>query len=317
MSSWKVNSITIKTVADGHEKNNLYANGRMQIPVIVLIKASEKDVNKRHHLSPKELESVKLIDYYNNEGLTGGWTYSTTENEFSHTRASFTIEQDDVADDEPDVVQFWVSTTKFETKEIAASVQSPEGENRTNKDPNHSSVIITGTVPIKYKKDDVEITPVEILQGNYLLEWEDVLQDWHEAWPKYWQTNYYISLKNHFPLIKRDVHGLKNAVTPRLANSFGYWRSDTNLNLRIYYIWDCNPEPIKEVGVKVDCLIHVGPLLNQRIAHAEKDIRVDQNPDTLCMTIMYYASDDRIWGESWYTELDLVIYDTYGNTDST
>ncbi|KIL84623.1 hypothetical protein FAVG1_12150 [Fusarium avenaceum] len=324
MSSWEVISISVDTVNIGHETDSLYANGRMQVAVNVTISANKTGSTTNYKLSPEELKLVMLRNKNTDEKLAGDWTYSDIKNDYYHFISSVSLDGSAVdhmdnqivaSNDKGQTIQFWVSTIEVARMEIVASIQPPGGDrSSSNKSPNDSSVILTGISPITYTADSITIQKEQILQGNYKLEWEDVFQNWQESWPRYWQTNHYVSLKNQISVHKTNIFGLRKPSWEGngLSNAFGYWASD-NRNMRIYYIWEKGPETTKRVGDYISTIIwkngfHVG-----RKANAWKDVVVNQNPKALCMTLMYYECEDELWDHQWYDNCGFELYDSYGN----
>ncbi|KAG5821600.1 hypothetical protein H9Q74_000029 [Fusarium xylarioides] len=331
MDPWVVNSISIRTVTENQTSDSLYANGLMQVPVHVLIKAKYKNKSERYHLKPQDLKLVRLFDFVDKEKeMPQGWTYEHEPNHYYHSLSSLVVDSTGAAsavqsgsyDNEPDVKTFWVSSTEVETREIAASITPPgEKMSSTNDDKNHSHVILHGKIPIRYTTDDIIIKKDEVLNGQYKLEWTGQFGlIWHESWPKYWQTNHYVTLRSGMPLKKVELHdhnpdgNYKDPKYKGLANTFAYWASD-NHNMRIYYIWEYGDETSKDVGITRDVTIWNAGLQVPRKAHAEKTIRVNQKPNSVCMTVMYYSCNDALWGNQWYNDkAGFKIYDAFGNT---
>ncbi|GKZ72396.1 hypothetical protein AnigIFM50267_008759 [Aspergillus niger] len=81
--SWEVTSLEVQTTTPSATSDGLYANGNMQVPVVVVIKTIDPDTNTSYQLIESDLETIKLIDYDDPPTeLSGSWSYSTTENEW-------------------------------------------------------------------------------------------------------------------------------------------------------------------------------------------------------------------------------------------
>ena len=64
-TQWEVTSFSLRTGAPDSTTDIIYANGRMQVQVNVLIKAIVKGQTKRYLLTQSELASIELVDYDN------------------------------------------------------------------------------------------------------------------------------------------------------------------------------------------------------------------------------------------------------------
>ncbi|KAK3356818.1 hypothetical protein B0T25DRAFT_537470 [Lasiosphaeria hispida] len=77
---WEVTYFKVETTTGDGKTDSLYANGRMQVPVIVTIKAIEKGTTKRCWLQPDELSEIALIDYDDSPNkLSDGWSYTDSQ----------------------------------------------------------------------------------------------------------------------------------------------------------------------------------------------------------------------------------------------
>ncbi|KAI6753883.1 hypothetical protein HG530_013059 [Fusarium avenaceum] len=324
MIPWVVDSISVSTVNIGGVTDSLYANGRMQVPVNVLVSARIKDTTIEYTLSPEKLQLVVLRNRHTDAVLVGDWTYSTIKNDYDHVISSVSLDgsavgpmgdQNAASDDKGQTIQFWVSTTEVARMEIVASIHPPGEDDRSssNKSPNDSSVILTGIPPITYTADSITIQKAEVETGQYKLEWEKLEGLWDVSWPRYWQTNHYVSLKNQNSVRKIKIFGLRRPEDERLRNCFAYWASDLR-NLRIYYIWDKGPVRTRQVGHYINTSIQTfwGSTLGRK-AHAVNDAVVNQNPKAICMTVMYYECEDKLWGPQWYDDCGFELYDRFGN----
>ncbi|GKU12029.1 unnamed protein product [Fusarium langsethiae] len=180
MPYWNVQEFSV-TTSTGNSAE-IYANGRMQCSVTVLIKAFDPKTQTCHVLSDQELELIELVDYEVPDGkaLSGEWVYTTKENEFSHiithgsqfanmTAATSPPTTDPVtaAGSEFQNVPFWVSATKEEAKKIGARITTPSKETfTTHSDSFKSYISVIGRAPVIYNKK------------NTTLSWE---QNWKEC----------------------------------------------------------------------------------------------------------------------------------------
>ncbi|GKZ33300.1 hypothetical protein AbraIFM66950_003143, partial [Aspergillus brasiliensis] len=106
--AWEVTSFAVQTSTANQKTDTLYANGRMQVPVIISVKAVNGTTGA----------------IYDSTEVTGTWFYSTTENEFAHTLGNSRDPVTPIADGTKSII-FWISSTKVENKNIAAFITQP------------------------------------------------------------------------------------------------------------------------------------------------------------------------------------------------
>src|ERR1700761_9699465 len=86
-TGWEVNYFKVETSTSSANTDSLYANGKMQIPVTVSIKAVETGTSTRYTLTDSDLNTIELV-YYNDTSstLSNGWSYTDQEDDtFAHT----------------------------------------------------------------------------------------------------------------------------------------------------------------------------------------------------------------------------------------
>ncbi|KAJ5996435.1 hypothetical protein N7522_008095 [Penicillium canescens] len=135
MATWEVTGFQIQTATPELNSSTLDADGSMQLPVYVFIKANVKGTNDRYYLTEEELNSIELIDFgHTNHRLSDGWSYSDKE-EVSAPSTSVTppsrVSGNDNIGDDYQLKCYWVSTTKTEDKNIAACITQPDGKTVT------------------------------------------------------------------------------------------------------------------------------------------------------------------------------------------
>ncbi|UKZ66132.1 uncharacterized protein TrAtP1_007312 [Trichoderma atroviride] len=160
---WIVEHLKIQTLTTA-----LFANGNMQVPVYVSIKASLND--ELYRLSQDDLCLIQLVDFYNAENrLSGSWSYSTVENEFSHRldgpapTGSVEISPDSQS------ICFWVSTTRVEDRTIAAGITQPDDSYITTNGGNfYSQVTLSGVSPVVYTTaQNIQISREKTERGTW------------------------------------------------------------------------------------------------------------------------------------------------------
>ncbi|RPA93704.1 hypothetical protein L873DRAFT_1830615 [Choiromyces venosus 120613-1] len=339
-TKWEVGYLKVKTTTDKETSDILYANGRMQVPVRVYIKAIKKGMTERFYLTQSELDTIKLVDYDDTANiLSGGWTYSDEANDFNitlslatstasvalYTRASLEggevkaeVKQDD---DNAQFKEYWVSTTKVENKKIAASIKQSDGKTITSHSTTFDScVTLTGKQPITYTTDNITVTREDTADGDYQFEWQSAGNgNWYDS-RKHWdQDNYYIST-NAYTLKKADIHTYDhtgsqngNQSDTGLAHCYGYKAADDK-NLKLSFIWDFGKETTKAAGLYREATITDWFTSCGRKAHAKIDIKVNQKKNALCLTRLAIDCPDTIWGTQWsYYGCWFQLYDIYGN----
>ncbi|KAK2734630.1 hypothetical protein FQN57_001624 [Myotisia sp. PD_48] len=340
---WTVDVLKVQTTTPSQSTDTLYANGRMQVQVIVLIYAVEIDESKeekQYHLSQAELDSIELVDYYyTNTQLTGDWSYSNTYNGWYQTlepAATATTTQAILkASSDSNVSQpktYWVTTTAVENKNIAARIKQPDGKVITSRSGMlDSHVTLTGKSPIIYTTDKITASQEDTSEGTYPFYWEikgnelnlDVKKYENVHWD---QKNYYISTVNH-PLMKAEIHGYDsdgyqngNQYSYRLMNCYAYSTPDKK-NLKLYYIWKYGSEARKVTGLRREESIENESWSIKLQADVEAFISVNQKPNALCLTRMAVDMYDfkvyqieGFWGKEWHYPCWFELWDVYGNS---
>ena len=119
-------SIKVKfDASESARSKSLFANGRMQVKVQVLVSGVDADGNAMH-VPADVMESIELIHYSTGRTLRDGWAASLEQGRFTiEARPSSTageVQDDDLENDSvhPQVRTFWVSSTSAGTTQIAA-----------------------------------------------------------------------------------------------------------------------------------------------------------------------------------------------------
>jgi len=89
MTKWVVTFFKVLTSTKHQTSDILYANGAMQAPIDVFIKAISPDANAPYSLTQDELDGITLVEYNNTANEPDGdWSYSDEENEYVHSLAT-------------------------------------------------------------------------------------------------------------------------------------------------------------------------------------------------------------------------------------
>ncbi|KAL4905525.1 hypothetical protein BDW74DRAFT_177894 [Aspergillus multicolor] len=150
----------VKTENSNEAVNSLYANGRMQVAVLVHIRAIDEQ-SQTYTLSQEQLDAIKLTDRANpNQPLSGEWTFTQKENKFAHQMPGNCAE---VQNGDPEYhdtnrkkfqsMWFWVSATQAEPRHIAASITIDETTINTADSAFNSYVTLQAIDKIVYDYD--------------------------------------------------------------------------------------------------------------------------------------------------------------------
>lgn len=161
-----IGNLEVKFDASSSERQKaLYANGRMQVKVLVLISGLDESANKVA-LPASVLSSVRLIHYNGGEPLSDGWSSTTEKNEYAHELpgrfSRMAMSQDEQEDKRHHVLSFWVSTQHVASTQIAAEVTIDGKVFRSNKADDtyiDSSVTLTGIAPLTYAFNNFIVEP--------------------------------------------------------------------------------------------------------------------------------------------------------------
>ncbi|KAL6798118.1 hypothetical protein J3E68DRAFT_399067, partial [Trichoderma sp. SZMC 28012] len=286
--NWTLDTFTVATTTPEGDKDVLYANGTMQVLVVVTVSAVNDD-NTPHMLTDDELSSIKLIDYYNpSSDLSDGWTYSTIENRYDHTIGSPTAEETVAIDLSPpkQFQRYWVSTATVEGKDIGASIKAQDGSvvDTSGSGTFDSKVNITGIKPI-----DVHFEDLDLWQDTNTAN-GDIGSDYF-----YDQDNYYLTIKNQNVRFL-DCYGFDGGSSdPNLYRSIAVFSN--GLLCYIGYWWPVGPTSEVTAGFR----------------DVNVKITVNQQKDAACLTRLLIGGP-RIWNTHQRWEAKFTVYDQYGNS---
>ncbi|VVN08989.1 hypothetical protein [Pseudomonas fluorescens] len=111
--------------SDNTRSKSLYANGRMQVKVQVLVTGVDADGDVVH-VPTEVMESIELIHYSSGKTLRDGWAANIVQGRFTieapPSAAAGEVQDDDLENDSihPQVRTFWVSSSSAGTTQIGA-----------------------------------------------------------------------------------------------------------------------------------------------------------------------------------------------------
>ncbi|WP_340610678.1 hypothetical protein [Xenorhabdus bharatensis] len=319
-----------------HQSDVIYANGNMQVGVLINIQASDEN---RHivHLSDDQLDKIELINYVTGNRLDLEWSYSSTKNDYDNTFPHPTPEntKKDSSQDKRITVNksdnsseyqrkiYWVTTTKYESIMIAAQVVLDETTFATNQGSHDSFACVTGYPRIIYHSDDLgHPDPIPDSSGQYVVhidkeysisppEHYDKNYDWK-------QNNYYLTLINKPAALSVkhvDIEGTYNDSFFDIANYHGIAHRVESDNLYFWFLWGTMKKD-KMVGDEHPT-VRKKSLPNVETTYtsiAQANILTATRTDSVCLSRLYFESPvEKFWDEFPNALAHFRFYDNYGN----
>ncbi|MDP9710106.1 UNVERIFIED_ORG: hypothetical protein J2X80_002185 [Pseudomonas fluorescens] len=164
----------------------LYANGRMQVRVLVLLHGIYNNGDGASLYGHPALQSLRLIAYNGARPLEGHWSVSLQENRYAHEmsggapriaevpRATHNRISDD--SDPVQIFQFWVSASKPGIMEVAAEIVMDGVLLRSNGVGFDSSVTLEAVPPKNYSLKSFTFSEYGAKQQKARYDW---LQSFH------------------------------------------------------------------------------------------------------------------------------------------
>ncbi|PYH93981.1 hypothetical protein BO71DRAFT_399233 [Aspergillus ellipticus CBS 707.79] len=322
--SWEVTAFAVQTSTADQRTDALYANGRMQVPVIVSVRAINGSTGASYQLTNAELERIQLVDYFSSATeITGTWFYSTTENEFSHS-LSGTREPVVPIVDGAQSIFFWVSSTRVENRNIAARITQPNNTTITTAGAMFNSfVTLNARQPVAYTTGNVtlgdsESTAEGIWKSTFFTNQVSHVTD------KDWQQETYSLTTNFHPVLKAELFDFNTNGNQAPNNG---WRSTSLTNsfayrphraLDVFYFWAPGAQATRHVGVfhqisHLDVDQNLNPVnFTSLTTDARANVQVNQKRNAFCFTHMKFLGTST-WGNGWQMDAWFRLYDTFGN----
>ncbi|MBD2802751.1 hypothetical protein ID854_20480 [Xenorhabdus sp. M] len=245
-------------LADGSREGHLFANGNMQVGVVINIRASTVMAEKPIFLSPEQLDSIELIDKITHEKLPIEWEYDSEENGYLH---QIPISHTGARDahlhsgknlssnaEAPQQKIYWLKTKKIGTITITARV-TLDGKTFLADDSEHagSHIVITSYKPIVYHADNFEfITEKSVANGTYDVKLHSdqstpgppghniINRINHLPWI---QNNYYIIPKKESGYPVHDIGEIRNTINDNNPTQYDYRRFTHHTRAEHLYLW--------------------------------------------------------------------------------
>ncbi|KAK6519146.1 hypothetical protein TWF281_003835 [Arthrobotrys megalospora] len=328
---WEVKQFYIRTSAPSGVSDSLYANGEMQVPLDVSIRAAKS--GKTYKLTDDELNTIKIV-YYNDTtkelgfGYSDGWYCMYDQNDYYHTlsstssSASASLVQEAKYPDTPtptitttttaadvtasassdsdqavQVKRFWVSTKKVENANFGASVLQPDKD----KDGNITQTkITTASTTFDSHVTLTGIGPIKYTTDNITIATEDTASGTYQ-WDvdsdgkchkeEKWTQKTWYISTKNHPLHKGSV-----------------WDVDVD-HWGLFFAWDTGDGFSRNVGVEVS---HMDG--KHGTAKAWAGIKVNQKKGAVCLCRVNFDSPEGIWGSEWvFPSCHITLRDVYGN----
>ena len=166
--------------AAGKQTKRIYANGRMQVLVVVLVSFID-EYGQSIKPTPDILDSLTLIHYNGGHNLDRTWKVSKLPNDYRHEMSGSggRFARESGTDDDSLIrLDRWVSCTTVSEVAIGAALTLPNGvvkTNNTNSVPagTDSHVGIEAIAPVHYALECFQLTKVEFLTSSpqTLIKW--------------------------------------------------------------------------------------------------------------------------------------------------
>jgi hypothetical protein len=261
-----IGSFAVKFDAGASSRSKvLYANGRMQVKVQVVVAGLDRDGNIVA-VSDEVMESIRLIHYDSGKTLRNGWRASTEQGRFTLAVAHSATVMEDDGDEDPSsqrrVRTFWVSSENVEAIQIGASIKFDNTVIRSN-----------GTTLLS--RHDSSISIEAILPVTYAIEqfrWENV---WYDGGFKSQRIyKYYLGLYPHAQQVKLVdwiAEGADESVVFAFGNEVDGWNAAFQAGVLIHpdrHTFNLSLPFVEASGVSPESI---------RFIHHEKDYAVKVN----------------------------------------
>ncbi len=280
-STWsKVENFSVRTPS-GKNPVTIYANGNMQIEIIVDIKVVDE---KGYPVKLTEFDKNKLnlIDYNNGARFTYDWSISEIENIYAHSldEAVLTSTPGPLLDVQS--FRFWVSTVVESPVSIGAMILLPdESTVSTHSTEFDSHVVCLGVAPLRYKLADVSFKQQNTSDSPKYPDGVTIDQD-----------NYYLSLKNGNPIVAVEwIYGSMNIFAQRTAPTI----------TQQLYAWPLDANKTQTISVQ------------SATATDNYDITVNNYPGQVTFTRITAVLTDNPLSDTFDNPLTFRILDNFGN----
>ncbi|MDD0968103.1 MULTISPECIES: hypothetical protein [Pseudomonas] len=176
-----IQRLEVKFESSTERQKVLYANGRMQVRVLVLVSGENAQAEEVSLHGHPALETLKLISYNTSAPLGGDWNVDAQENRYAHDIAGGTARVMPLVpavgnrlsdpSESIQVFEFWVTCRRPGSIQIAAEITLEGKKYRSNGFEGHdSSVSLQAIAPKLYPVSNFMLNRTRVLDSPSLFE---------------------------------------------------------------------------------------------------------------------------------------------------
>lgn len=270
----------------------LYANGRMQIRVLVLVCGENSQAEEVSLYGHPALQTLKLISYDTSAPLGDNWSVGTQENRYAHDMAGGAARvvplvpaPDNRISDPSENVQafeFWVSSSRPGSIQIAAEITLQGVKYRSNgRNGYDSSITLEAIAPKRYPIKNFVVNKTRVVDRPSLFE-------------------------------RTELHSLALHAEGRQINLLDWTSLDTRYDEEFATEFFSSGNTLDVSPGLRSYVAFIGPVYGaQVLARTSKGLRsVIQDPGTI--SILSYLTQDYPNKPEHTAQLDLQVFDEYG-----
>ncbi|MDC9613232.1 hypothetical protein PSI19_04890 [Xenorhabdus khoisanae] len=243
-------------ISDGRREGAIFANGNMQLGIVINIQATTTSYDEVVTLSDEQLNSIELVNKITGEKLSNKWSYDSEENDYLHQfpqrgmteNTHLSSDEIDLRNDKPEIQKkfYWLKTTAIETIEIIARVTLDGKTFLTDDEQSKGShITVTGRNAIVYHVNGLLLqTAKNVASGTY--QCKVTTEDPDGVWGSHitveyqnleWsQDNHYIYPGENIGFPVHDVDN-KNTINDNDIARYDYRRFTHHTKDDHLYLW--------------------------------------------------------------------------------
>ncbi|WP_192563286.1 hypothetical protein [Pseudomonas gozinkensis] len=175
-----IQRLEVKFESSTERQKLLYANGRMQVRVLVLVSGENAQAEEVSLHGHPALETLKLISYNTSAPLGGDWSVDAQENRYAHDMAGGTarvmplvpLVGNRISDssESVQVFEFWVTSRRPGSIQVAAEIILNGKKYRSNGPTHESSITLQAIAPKLYPIANFMLNRTRVLDSPRLFE---------------------------------------------------------------------------------------------------------------------------------------------------
>lgn len=309
--------LTIRAVS-GNIAPAIYANGRNQLPLEIIVKASKENADHTesvlqfskniwiHLLNLRHAESDTQLT---RQGTTG-WCFSATENDYSRELIAREYSAEPCHRQPGDtLITLYVYTDEISIMRIAASIDTDGGKHFSTADNStvveRSSVAVRAFQPVSYLKEDI-IQDRVTNQGKTqaVMHYSGDNATWSKNFDAHYD-NIYFSIKNkicHYGVYNYGADGQQDMNYP--AKIAQYWVLNNDQHMLIANSSDL-PEGEGNNGFygRASWPETLSAHLSKAVYDLFLDYKYNDRPNTVCWTHLSFSASDE-----WILPKDMALH---------